>query len=113
MAGKSLDQLLQDQFGVQSSPRINPLVDQVGLTAVRIVPNNPNRVGLTIVNISAASIWILIDNSVSGTHGILLAANGGSFALNWQDDLHLLIWEWYAIASGAASDILVIEEILS
>lgn len=105
---KSLNELIAQQMGVDTRPVVsNP---SIGTTAERILSNNANRVALTFVNLSANTIYLMIDDGVSPTRGIRLDSGGGSASLTWQYDMHILLWEWWAIASGASSELLVIEE---
>lgn len=106
---KSLHELLMGFYGIETVPKINRTASSVGVTATKICTNNPKRAYLTIVNLSVNDIYLLIDNSVSSSKGIYLSPNGGSFVLRWVEDFDLLEHEWYAVAGGAASAILVIE----
>lgn len=113
MADKtSLDELLQAEFGFRSSPIINRTTSSIATTATKLMNNNPKRVYATIVNVSANDVYIMLDNTVSSSRGIFLSPNGGSTVLKWREDFHLLSHEWYAIAIGAAADILVIEGVI-
>lgn len=111
MAGMTLRKLLQDQLGVDTHPVINPETDTADVTATLVANNNPNRVGLNIINLSANVIYVMFDNDVSATRGIRLDANGGALNLVWQYDMAMIGWEWWAIAIGAASAITVIETV--
>lgn len=107
---KSLDALIEDQLGVNTRPvDTNP---SIGTTAQKILSNNANRVAVTFINLSANTIYILNDNLVSSTRGIRLGSGGGSVSLTWEYDMHILLWEWHAIASAANSELLIIEEII-
>lgn len=108
----SLDALLLQTYGVQSYPVVNRLVDTVGITPIQIASNNPRRIALNIVNLSVNSVYLMIDNRVSSTRGFYLGPGGGTLALIWRDDTHLLLHEWWAIAGAADSEILVLEELL-
>jgi hypothetical protein len=45
--------LISKEYGVKVDSYENPLVAAVGVAAERVVPNNPRRIGLVIVNLSA------------------------------------------------------------
>lgn len=105
----TLKDLVKTKFGVDTSVNINPLVSSVGTTAVEILPNNPNRLAAIIVNLSANSLYVLPDTAPTSTRGIQLVANGGALTLLWDEEFDLTGWSWFAIASGAASSILVLE----
>ena len=102
-----LDELIRAEIGVDSTPSFNPLVSAVGVTVVQILPNNPNRLAATIVNTSANTIVIKPSPDVSLTNGIVLAPSGDAITLNYKEDFHMVGMAWYAIASGAASSIMV------
>lgn len=105
---RTLSALLEAQLGVNTHPEVNPLPNLAGVTATRILPNNDNRVALTMINNGAFPVWIWTDNTVGANNGILLAANGGANSLNWRDDMSLVANEWWAIAIGGASQMSVL-----
>lgn len=111
MAGLVLHQMVEALFGVKTYPRENPETNSVGTDAVRILQENPRRLSFQVVNLSANSLYIAPTNQVSSTRGIFLAANGGIVSLIWDRDFELCSHEWYAVASGAASDIYVLENV--
>ncbi len=104
-----LSAAIDKELGVETEPRINPDTGSVGLSVVRIAPNNPNRFSLVVINLGSAAVYIRPDRAVSSTAGIRLAPAGGSFSASWRDDFHLVGWDWYAIADAAAQSILVLE----
>lgn len=106
---KSLDELLQAEYGFRSVPRVNRTASQAATTVTKIMNNNPKRVYANIVNLGSNDVYIMIDNAVSSSRGIYVSPNGGSVTLKWRDDFHLLEHEWYAIAITAASNLLVLE----
>lgn len=105
----ALSAAIAAEIGVDTVPRFNPDTATVGTSVVRIAPNNPNRFALLIVNLSAVAVYVKPANDVSASSGVRLAPNGGTFGLSWRDDLHLVGWDYYAIADAAASSILVME----
>lgn len=111
MASISLAELTMSIYGIKTTPRINPLVSSVGASVTKIMNNNPNRVSFIIVNLSANIMYISPENDVSSSKGIILAASGGSFIVQWDRDFELVSHEWYCIAGGAASSIYILENI--
>ena len=107
----SLASLLGKQFGVKTSYNINPLVTTVGTAVTKVLSYNPMRLGCLIINLSGNLINIAPDNLVSSTRGILLGSNGGTYTLLFNEDFELTASEWYAVATGAASSIFIIEVI--
>lgn len=104
-----LSAAIAKQIGIDTEPRINPDTASVGLSVVRILPNNPNRFAFVIINLGTFAVYIRPDFQVSATAGIRLAPQGGSFSASWLEDFHLVGWSWYAIADAAAQDIFVLE----
>lgn len=105
---KDLSDLLREQLGVNTRPVISE--STIGTSNSKVLSNDPNRVALTFINLSANTIYLMIDNLVSTTRGIRLDSGGGSVSFTWQYDMHLLLYEWHAVASDASSQLLVIEE---
>jgi hypothetical protein len=74
-----------------------------------IITGNADRLGLLLLNLSANTVYVSIDNSVSATNGIRLGANGGSVALNVTDDGMIQTRTWYGLATGAGSSMYILE----
>jgi hypothetical protein len=81
----------------------------VGTTVSTIITGNADRLGLLLLNLSANTVYVSIDNSVSATNGIRLGANGGSVALNVTDDGMIQTRTWYGLATGAGSSMYILE----
>lgn len=77
----------------------------VGTAATKIVGNDPDALALTIINLSANTIYLRPSNNPSATKGIQIDANGGSVSMNVRDDLTLPTRAWWALATAAASDV--------
>lgn len=105
---QTLDELLTNEYGVNTHPEVNPMTSIAGVAATQIAPINPNRVGFNIINIGASNVYVMTDNLVANTRGFLLAAGGGSLNLDWRVDFALISNEWWAIAVGAPSQLLVV-----
>ncbi len=114
MAGDkvTLSKLLENLYGVRTSEQENPVTTSIGTAATRLLANNPNRVSVVIFNLSANSIYIGLTNGVSSTNGIYIAPNGGSISLQWDKDFMLTTREFFAIATGAASSVYVLENFI-
>jgi len=106
---KTLADLLRERFGVETYPRVNPVTDTVGTSVQMVAGANPNRLGLVMVNLSANEIFVLPERTVSPSRGIRLGPAGGFFSLVWDEDFHLVAWDWYGIATGPGSPIMVLE----
>jgi hypothetical protein len=83
----------------------------VGVSVVEILSSNPNRVSILIVNLSLNNLYISPQNDVSATKGIYIAPSGGAITLQWDRDFELVSQPFFAIASGAASDVFILENI--
>lgn len=81
----------------------------VGTAVSTVIGSNPDRLGLLILNLSANTVYVSIDNSVSATNGIRLGANGGSVSLNVTDDGMIQTRTWYGLATGAGSSVYVLD----
>lgn len=106
---KTLTELLRERFGVQVGHRINPLVSTVGTGATALVGNNPNRLALVIINLSANVIYVAPDFQVSTTRGIRLSPNGGQIALVWDEDFNIVGYEWVGISDVGTNAVFVLE----
>jgi len=106
---KTLTQLIDEKFGVRVRPVINPLISSVGTTPARLFANNPNRFAFLVVNLSGNELYILNENTVSPTRGILLVAYGGTYVGLWNEEFHLVGWEWWAVGSAAGTNLLSLE----
>lgn len=105
-------ELIQKRFGVKTTERINPVTATALTTVTKLAANNPRRTSLLIINIGSNNIYLSPSNDVSSSKGILLVSNGGSFSTAYDEDLLLPCKDWYAIASGANSNVYVLENVL-
>ena len=80
----------------------------VGTTPVEVAGGDGERVQLTLVNLSANTIYIAPTPAVSASRGIFLGANGGSVTMSVVEDGILPSLQWYALATAAASSLYVI-----
>lgn len=99
----------ENQFG--GPTRENETNPNIQTTATIVVKNNPDRVGLIIVNLGANDVYIALNNGVSSTNGIKLPASGGNVTMTVRDDFTLPAREWDGIGNGGASLVYVLEEI--
>lgn len=107
----TLSSLVRKELGVDTVTRVNPQLSSIGVTAAVALRQNPNRIWATFVNLSANTVYIGPFRDVSSTKGIALAPNGGAASLYWKEDFDLCGWEWSIVASGAASDVLIVEQL--
>lgn len=105
----SVETLLEKEFGVKCTFRENKETDVVNTSVTRIACNNPNRLGLIIINLSPNTIWIAPNPKVSPTLGIELSSNGGGISMIYRDDFILQSLEWFAVSDVDGSSIYVLE----
>lgn len=103
----SLAEILMKRWGVRTQAAQRTV--SLGLAAAEVAPNNPDRLGLLIVNLSTNSVYLALDNSVAATKGILLVPTGGSATFSIEDDFQMVGWAIWGIATGALSALYVIE----
>jgi hypothetical protein len=106
---ETLTALLQAHFGMKTTWKQNPLVSQVAITVTKVIAANPNRLGLVITNAGANTVYLSPKNTVAVGAGIVLVPTGGAASFKWDIDFELVASEWYGIASGAASNVNVLE----
>ena len=99
-------------FGTRSTYKENRLTNTVGNTVSQIVPADPKRLSLNIINLGNISIFIAPTNAVSNARGILLIGGGGSLTLTLTDDFELVSTSWFAICA-APNNALYVLEVLS
>lgn len=109
---KSVHELLAERFGVVTTDRDNSELSQVGATAIRVLRSDPQRLGFTIINLSVNALHVGPFENVSATRGISVVPSGGSLSLVYDEDFALVAREWFAVAGGAGSDVLIIENII-
>ncbi len=107
----TLSELLESLYGVKTTYRVNPNISTVGVTASKLLNNNPNRVSFIIVNMSVNSLYISPTIDVSSTKGIYIAPNGGFASFQWDRDFELVSQEWWCIGGAAGTTLYVLENI--
>ncbi len=104
-----LADLLAKHFGGPIDGQVNRTLSTVGTAAAQMFRLDADRVGATVVNLSANKVWVGPFRDVASTKGILLGPNGGMLVIRWDEDFLLVGAEWYAIANAANSRIITIE----
>lgn len=99
----------EKRFGFPTRALENPVVSSVGTSAIEILRNNPDRVFWLVVNLSANTVYVALSEDVSATKGIRLDANGGFASFSAEEDGEAVAYAVHAIATGAASNIYVLE----
>ena len=97
------------RFGFPTRPVENPVVDEVGTTAIVVLKNNPDRVFWLIMNLSDNIIYLALKSDVSSSKGIRLDPHGGYASMSAEEDGEAPAYEVHALATAAASNIYVLE----
>jgi len=106
---KTLSELIEAELGIRTRPVANPLISTVDATPLRLFTNNPNRVALLVVNLSANDLYLLWRESVSSTNGMLLTPNGGVLNAIYKEWMHLVGYEWWCVGSAGSTDLFSME----
>ncbi len=97
------------RLGFPTRAIINPVTDTVATIPTQILQNNPDRIFLLIVNLSANTGYVGWDARVSADRGIPLAPYGGYISLSIEEDGELVIYEVWAVNEAAAGKYYVVE----
>ena len=79
---------------------------------VPIVQNNPDRIGLEIINNSALAVEVGFTADTSATEGVVLSASGGAFILKFRDDGQGCGNQVFGFGAVGGSSLTIIETIL-
>lgn len=102
----SVQDLLNKLYGVQVIQIDDPIgVTSVSQTAGRVLDNNPGAVQLTIINTGGSDMMMWTDSSVSQTKGIRIAANGGSYEIDFTRFGTLPSLEWWMVGVGGSTTV--------
>lgn len=107
----ALDDLIKARFGTNTRPRDNPENASIGVTPLLILRQNPDRLAFSVVNLSTNAVFIGPFQDVSSTKGYRLVISGGSISFLGDEDFHVVGYDWFAVAAGAASQIFIQEQI--
>ena len=98
--------LLNKLYGVNTLELDDPLgVNSVTQSETRILDNNPGALQITIINTGASDMLIWTDPTVSATKGILLAANGGAYEIDFTRFGSMPTREWWAVGKTGSTTV--------
>ena len=97
------------RFGFPTRAVENPVVAEVGTSALTVLQNNPDRVFWLVVNLSTNIVYVALKSDVAATKGIRLDANGGWVSMSVEEDGEAVGYEVFAVATGEDSAIYVLE----
>jgi len=101
----ALAEYVKKKYGVHTRSFPDPETVSCLTTVTEILRDNPDRLSFTIINLGGTSMFVAWDRGVGSTHGILVAANGGTFSLNADDDGELVGYAIFGISVTSANDI--------
>lgn len=109
MPTKSVQEVLQDKFGV--AVRVNSAlpITQANIAVQELFRNDPTRLAFVIVNLSVNVIFAAPRANVSSTNGLRIAASGGSLVVSIEEDFTLQTLPWFITSDVDASAIFAIE----
>ena len=102
-------EISRERFKGPTRPVVNPITDTVQTTATKILNNNPDRLAVVIVNLSANRGFIGFDRQVGPTRGIPVEASGGVVTMNVEEDGETVGYEIHAINQVAAGKWYILE----
>ena len=97
-------------IGAKTYENTQVLNSTVDTSITPIVSTDPGAVSIVIVNLGTNDVTIWVDETVSLTKGIILAADGGNVV--WDVTRHFMLptKPWFGIANGGSSEIAVIRQ---
>jgi len=97
------------RFGFPTRAVENPVTNAIGVAVEEALKNNPDRVFWLIINLSTNTVYVALSEDVSASKGIRLDAMGGWASMSVEEDGEATAYAVYALATGAASAIYVLE----
>src|SRR6516225_6739761 len=88
-------QFWRDLFGGVAVENENTV--SVNTPISSIINGNGDRLGLLIMNLGAANVFVAMSSAVSASFGILLAANGGFVSMNVRDDFTMQTRQFFGV----------------
>jgi len=85
-------------------------VSTIGTSETELLGGDPERVTVTIVNLSSNDIYLAFRPGVSAGQGIVIGSGGGALNLNAEDDGILVTRPMYVVAAGASSNVYVLTQ---
>ena len=106
---QTVQDMIRAEYGVDCTVFTNREQTQVTTADRVIAKQNPKRLGLVVVNLSANIVYIRPIAAASATEAIQLNASGGMVSMNVHDDFVLPTMEWHGLGAAVNLAILVIE----
>jgi hypothetical protein len=103
---------LQGHIGAPVEARASAAGSTLDTASAQILRQDPRRIGFTFVNLSANEMYVTPVGAASATNGIRVGPSGGSVNVQADDDGEMSAWEWVGIATAAASNYFILEQLL-
>jgi hypothetical protein len=82
----------------------------VNTTVLTAINGNGDRMGLLLMNLGNANLFVAVTSAVSASFGILLGANGGFVTFNVRDDFTMQTRQWFVVCpAGGPSTLYTLE----
>jgi hypothetical protein len=98
------------KYGITSTVRVTQLTANIAKS--EIVPSNPNRISMILINNSLNTIYINFGLDVSSSFGIVLSQSGGAFSMNINDEGEAVTASMSGLATADTSLLTLIETIV-
>jgi len=95
----ALAEVVERLVGVETKAR--DWVADVSTTPTRILPNNPDRLEVVVVNSSANNAYLGLTSEVAVGEGLVVPNGNGSVVLTARDDGEMVGREWWAVSDAA------------
>lgn len=78
----------------------------VSTSVLDAILGSGDRLGLLIMNLGAANVFVAVSSAVSANFGVLLGANGGFISMNVRDDFTMPTRNWKTICPAGGPSII-------
>lgn len=99
-------------YGVKTFVDETTVNSSISTTFKEIVPNNPGRLSLNIINNGASDIYVWYNEQVSTTKGFLVPASGGVLILKMRDFPALVTRAWYGLTASGTSTVQAVADVI-
>ncbi len=102
--------IIDKLYGVTTYQNNEPLNSIVQTFPTQIISNDPGALQLTIINLGTNDMYLWTDESVSETKGILIAASGGAYEIDFTTHMRLPTNSWWGVAPAGSTNVSVLRE---
>lgn len=105
----NVSEYVQNQYGIQSYVKEGHVMVAGNTPEQVLVPQDPMRYNLLIINYSPYDIYIATEINVGIGYGIKLSKQGGIFSCDAFTDMTLASHMWYCYVDGGDADVYILE----